>query len=232
MSAILGVLWGVTTFLGGLVVRLGLLVLAVAALLLPVAVVLGTVRLVQAVRPRVRGLRRTGHVLYRPGARYAASHTWLVREGGRLTVGLDGVAQQILPWALAVQLPRPGDVLAEGQVAAVVACGGLDARIAAPVGGRVVAVNAEVQRDPSLVKEDGYGRGWLFALEPSDARWSTLPGGERARAWMTDESERLDRFLEGRVGFAGRIARTGPGPVERPLAGAAWRDLTDAFLHA
>ena len=230
MEAIVVTLTGAAVFLVGLLARLGLLVLVVAGLLVPVALVLGAIRIYQVVRPRLQGLRRTGQVLYKPGIRYSAGHTWIEREGKRLRVGLDGVAQAILPWALAVELPRPGDELVEGQVAAIISCGGVEARIAAPLSGRVVALNAEVSRDPSLVKEDGYGRGWLFAMEPSDARWSTLPSGEAAQAWMKDESERLNRFLEDWLGDDGLAARSGPAP--KPMAYTDWRDLTHAFLHA
>jgi glycine cleavage system H lipoate-binding protein len=226
----IGVLQTVGAFLGGLVMRLGVVLLVMAAFLVPVALVLGAVRVWRVLRPAARGLRRAGHVLYRPGVRYAAGHTWVEREANRVKVGVDGVVQEILPWALAVELPRPGQLLAEGEVAAVISCGNDVARIAAPIAGRVVAVNAEVERDPSLVKEDGYGRGWLFAIDPVDARWSTLPSGDLAREWMMQESDRLDRFLETRLGFAGMAARTGPAPQVLPTSD--WRDLTRSFLHA
>jgi len=231
MSAtMLGLLQAVGIFLGGLVVRLGVVALVVAGLLAPVALVLGAVRLGRALLPLTKGLRRAGHVLYRPGVRYSAGHTWIEREGSRIKVGLDGVAQEILPWALCVDLPRPGQRLAEGEVAAIISCGRDEARITAPVAGHVVAVNAEVERDPSLVKEDGYGRGWLFALEPLDGRWSTLPAGETARAWLAGESERLDRFLEAHLGCSERAARAGPAPQVLPPG--EWRELTTTFLHA
>ena len=230
MSAIVGVLVTIAIFLLGLLARLGLVVLVVVILLVPVALALGATRAVHVVRTRLRGLRRAGRILFKPGVRYSAGHTWVEREGRRLRIGIDGVAQEILPWALAVELPRPGAVLAEGQVAAVISCGGMEARIASPVSGQVVAVNAEVQRDASLVKGDGYGRGWLFAVDPVDARWSTLPAGDTAREWMRGESERLDRFLEHRLGYAGLASRA--GLAARSLAGADWRALTDAFLHA
>jgi len=230
MSAILGILQTLAAFLGGLLLRLGVVVLIAAALLAPVALVLGAVRIYRVLRPTVRGLRRAGHVLYKPGARYAAGHTWLEREGSRVKIGIDGVAQEILPWALAVELPRPGAEVAEGEVAAVISCGGVEARITAPLAGRVVAINAEVERDPSLVKEDGYGRGWLFAVEPHDGRWSTLPAGEVARDWLEGESDRLDRFLEARLGDTGLASRSGPAP--QMLVGGDWCDLTQAFLHA
>jgi len=231
MSAtFIGVLQVAATFLGGLLVRLGVVLLVVVALLVPVALVLGAIRLGRALLPATRGLRRAGHVLYRPGVRYSAGHTWIERESSRVKVGIDGVAQEILPWALSVELPRPGQSLAEGEVAAIISCGSDQARIAAPVAGRVVAVNAEVERDPSLVKEDGYGRGWLFAVEPLNAGWSNLPSGSLAREWMTRESERLDQFLETRLGFMGLAARAGPAP--QVLLPGDWRELTRSFLHS
>jgi glycine cleavage system H lipoate-binding protein len=230
MSAILASVSGLAVFVLGMLARLGLLVAVVAALLVPVALVMGAARLYQLARPRLRGLRRAGRVLYRPGVRYAAGHTWVEREGGRLRIGLDGVAQAILPWALSVELPRRGARLVEGEVAAVISCGAFEARVAAPVTGTVVAVNAEVERAPALVKDDGYGRGWLLAIEPADARWSTLPAGPVAQVWLQAESERLDRFLEDRLGFAGAATRSGPAP--KPMAPQDWRDLTAAFLHA
>src|SRR6266568_1070244 len=231
MSAtMLGLLQAVGIFLGGLVVRLGVVALVVAGLLAPVALVLGAVRLGRALLPLTKGLRRAGHVLYRPGVRYSAGQTWIEREGSRIKVGLDGVAQEILPWALCVELPQPGQRLAEGQVAAVISCGRDEARITSPLAGRVVAVNAELVRNPSLVKEDGYGRGWLFAVEPADARWSTLPGGAAARAWLAGESDRLDGFLEAHLGYSGMAERSGPAP--QVLPSGEWRELTTAFLHA
>jgi len=217
-------------FLLGLLLRMGVVVLFVAAILMPVVFVLGLVRLYRILRPALRGLRRAGSALYKPGLRYAEGHTWVEREEGRLKVGLDGVAQEILPWALAVRLPRPGAVLAEGETLAVVSCGATEARFASPVAGTVLEVNPEVVRDPSLVKEDGYGRGWLVALSPADTRWSTLPAGNAARRWIEAESLRLDEFLEERLGFEGLAARAGPAP--KLLVGDDWRDLMRSFLRA
>jgi glycine cleavage system H lipoate-binding protein len=226
----IGTLQAIGVFLLGLAARVGVVLLVMALLASPALLWLAGRWVWQRLRPRMQGLRRAGHALYSPDARYAAGHTWLAREGSALKVGIDGVAQELLPWALAVELPKPGAKLHEGDVAAVVSVGGQEARIAAPVSGRVVKVNAEVARDPSLMKEDGYGRGWLFAIEPFDARWSTLPAGEQARIWLARESERLDLFLEERLGFAGLAARRGPAPPALPKAD--WEDLTRSFLHA
>lgn len=77
MAALLDILTGVAIFAAGLAVRLGLLLLVVVALLVPVALGLGAVRLYQLLRPRLQGLRRAGRVLYKPGVRYSAGHTWV-----------------------------------------------------------------------------------------------------------------------------------------------------------
>ena len=74
MSAtFIGVLQVAATFLGGLLVRLGVVLLVVVALLVPVALVLGAIRLGRALLPATRGLRRAGHVLYRPGVRLGSN---------------------------------------------------------------------------------------------------------------------------------------------------------------
>ena len=229
MSGIMDFIGQAGIFLVAFALRIGLVLLVVAALLAPVALVLWFARLWRSAAPFARGLRRIGHVLYKPGLRYAAGHTWLEREGGRVKIGVDGVAQEILPWVIDLELPAPGAVLSEGEVAAVLSCGATEARIAAPIAGKVVAVNAEAKRDPSLVKNDGFGRGWLLAIEPADARWSTLPAGEVARHWMEGEAARLERFLEDRLGLGWIERRSGAAPTV--IAGADWLALTHAFLH-
>src|SRR5512144_886425 len=116
MSGVVEFAQSAGAFLAGLIVRLGIVALFALALLAPVAVALGAVRLWRHARSAARGLRRVGGVLYKPGPRYAAGHTWVERDGERLKVGLDGVAQELLPWALAVQLPRVGARLREGEI--------------------------------------------------------------------------------------------------------------------
>ncbi len=229
MSALSDALQGVAAILVVLVTRLGLVAAIAAVILAPVALVLGARRLWLAWRARARGLRRVGELLYRPDCRYAPGHTWVESRGGCARVGIDGLAQQILPWALAVTLPRPGDVLVAGQSAAIISCGEVEARVASPLSGKVVAVNSALLRMPSLVKDDGFGEGWLFAVEPSDSRWSVLAAGEAARSWMRSEAQRLRRMYEVRIGPVWRSVLRGPAPMVTP---DLWAELTREFLRA
>ncbi len=232
MDAIVGTLQAIGIFLVGLVARVGLVLAVIAVLLVPVGLGVAATRLWGGVRRRALGLAPAGGVLYRKGLYYAPGHTWLKPEGPRLKVGIDDLAQRILPWAVSVELPEPGRVVRAGDPVAIISAGAQEALIAAPVDGTVVAVNAAVARDPSLVKRDGYSRGWLFAIAPKDERWLSLPSGEPARRWLGSESARFTRFLEHQLGIATADGGEFVAPPPALLGPEQWRALTTAFLSA
>jgi glycine cleavage system H protein len=219
MNAILEILTAVGVFVGGLAARLGIVVAVMLALLVPVLLVAGAVRAFQAVRLRALGYRSAGGLRFRAGLLYAPTHTWIRPEGERLRVGLDDLAQRLLPWAVAVELPRAGRKVREGEPVAVISSGGREARIAAPVSGTIVAVNPEVAREPTLVKSENYGRGWIFLVEPDARSWKSLPAGER-----------LSRFFEQNLGYAAADGGELVGPPPSLLGDPQWKALTKAFL--
>jgi glycine cleavage system H lipoate-binding protein len=230
METIIGILETLGVFVAGTVARVGLVLAVVALLLLPV-VAFGTVRrAVASVVRRVRGLQPAGNLVFDPALRYAPGHTWLREKGQRLEIGIDDLAQRILPWAVGVQLPQPGSRVRAGATAAIISCGDREARIASPVDGRVVAVNGAVARDPSLVKRAAYGHGWLYAVEPEGGAWSALPTGEAARAWLRGEDERLARRLEHQLGIAAADGGEWIAPPHTFLTRDEWQQLARAFL--
>ena len=232
MSAIVGILQTVGVFLLGVVARFGLVLLVLAAILVPVAIALGAARGVGWARRRLSGLRRAGGALFRDDVRYAPGHTWVAREGTTEKVGVDGLVQRMLPWVVGLTLPEPGAVVKEGDVVATLSSGAGELKITAPVSGRVLSVNVAAARQPSLVKDEGYGKGWLFALEPVDARFATLLAGEVAREWLTAESHRFDRFVESRLGVAHADGGAFVLPPASLLDGRGWDEVSRAFLGA
>jgi glycine cleavage system H lipoate-binding protein len=148
-------------------------------------------------------------------------------------VGIDDLVQRILPWAVAVRLPQPGTHVRAGAVAAVISCGDREARITSPVDGTVTSVNGAVARDPALVKRESYGRGWLFAVDPSDGRWQALPSGEAARAWLKGEEQRLERRIELQLGVAAADGGEWVAPPHTFLSRDEWEQLARSVLsHA
>jgi glycine cleavage system H protein len=230
MDAILGILETTGVFVAGLVARVGLVLAVVALLLLPFLAFAALRRGFEWVRRRVRGLEPAGKLVFDPTYRYAPGHTWLKQEGRRVRIGIDDLAQRILPWAVAVQLPHPGARVRAGATAAVISCGDREARIVSPIDGTVVAVNGAVARDPSLVKREAYARGWLFIVEPADHRWANLPTGDTAREWLSHEDERLVRRLELQLGVAAADGGDWVAPPHTFLTLDEWQSLARSFL--
>jgi glycine cleavage system H lipoate-binding protein len=223
--AVSTVLEAVGSFVLGLAARLGLFFVAGVALLAPALL------LALAWRGLSRGGGRRG---VRPGTRFAPGHTWLAPHGARgaLAVGLDDVAERILPSATALELPAAGMEVHRGDPIAVIRAGRRAIRIGAPVDGTIVGVNRRVRRSPGLVKEDPYGRGWLFLIAPRDDGWTRLPEGELGVAWVVSERRRLARFVEEELGLAAADGGELVAPGPALLGEEGWRRIVAAFLAA
>ena len=100
---------------------------------------------------------------------YAPTHEWArLDDDGRVVVGISDYAQEQLGDVVYVELPELGQDVAAAEESAVVESVKAASDIYAPVSGTVVALNDALSDAPELVNEDPYGRGWFFAIEPSD----------------------------------------------------------------
>jgi glycine cleavage system H lipoate-binding protein len=231
MTAILDTLTAIGVFSAGLVARIGIVLVIMAALMVPVMLVVGGIKAFAALKLWFQGYRSAGTLKFRAGLQYAPGHTWLKEEGSSLKVGLDDLAQRILPWTVAVELPSPGQVVKEGEPVAMLSCGGRNVRVAAPVAGRILSVNQDVKREPTLAKSENYGGGWLFAIEPANQEWKKLPFGDRARSWLRAEGERLELFYETQLGLAAADGGELIGSPDTLLTDPQWKALTRSFLR-
>ena len=101
--------------------------------------------------------------------RYASSHEWArLEEDGTVTVGITDHAQDALGDVVFVELPEVGTTLAAGDDAGVVESVKAASDIYAPLGGEVIAVNAQLEDEPETVNSDPYNDGWFFKLQPED----------------------------------------------------------------
>jgi glycine cleavage system H lipoate-binding protein len=182
---------------------------------------------------RERTLARVGNLLYKEGAYYAPNHTWLApRSAGDFDVGIDDIARKIIPGSSSVDLPRPGARFHKGDPIAVVRAGGREVMISAPLDGEVTRVNSAVERDPALVRDEAYGRGWLFSFAPADAGYLRFPSGYEAAGWLAREKARLSTFIETELGIAAADGGELTTPVPAALGEEGWRKVVATFLHA
>jgi glycine cleavage system H protein len=113
---------------------------------------------------------------------YTESHEWVSKEpNGNSRIGISDHAQEALGDLVFVELPVVGDEINQGDQCAVVESVKAASDIYAPVSGKVVAVNEDLDADPALINADPYGDGWLFELELSDSE--ELEGLKDAEAY-------------------------------------------------
>ena len=102
--------------------------------------------------------------------KYAASHEWVRNEGdGTVTVGITDHAQDLLGDMVFVELPDVDDEVSTGDDICVAESVKAASDIYAPVSGKVIAVNEDLEDAPELVNSDAFGDGWLFKIQMADA---------------------------------------------------------------
>jgi glycine cleavage system H protein len=231
MDTLMSALESGTVLVAGLAIRVGLLLLVLAVLSVPVYLFLAGSRGLDALRRRIGGVVKVGHLFWSDSVYYGPGHTWARRTGTRkVVVGIDDLAQRLFSAPTGLKLPAPGTVVRAGEPVGEIRTPGRRAAIVSPVAGTVTRVNESVRENTTLVHRDPYARGWLFAVTPSDTAFEKLPTGAKARNWMWDEGHRLARFYEAQLGAA---AADGGEYVTHPpelLRDEQWQLLTKEFL--
>lgn len=101
--------------------------------------------------------------------KYTDSHEWVRLDAdGNATVGITHHAQDLLGDLVFVEPPKIGRKLRKGEECGVVESVKAASDIFAPIGGEVVAVNAELETAPEKINQDAY-QAWMFKLKPADA---------------------------------------------------------------
>ena len=100
---------------------------------------------------------------------YTIEHEWMRLKDNRATIGITDFAQGQLGDVVFVELPAEGTKLTKGNTFGVVESVKTVSDVYAPVGGKVVAVNTDLESQPELVNSDPYGKGWMIEIEFSSS---------------------------------------------------------------
>ncbi len=97
---------------------------------------------------------------------YAKTHEWSRKEDeNRVRLGITSHAQSQLGDVVYVELPALGRILKAGEACAVIESVKAAYDVYAPVSGKVIEINNDLEGNPQLVNEDPYGKGWFFVIE-------------------------------------------------------------------
>ena len=102
---------------------------------------------------------------YPADLRYTKEHEWARVEGTRARVGITTYAQEQLGDVVFVELPKAGTTVTQMQAFGVVESVKAVSDLFAPLSGEVVEVNAELVKQPELVNQDPYGKGWMLVIQ-------------------------------------------------------------------
>ena len=175
----------------------------------------------------VEGFLVPEQMAYHPG------HGWALRERRNLVrVGVDEFAAALIGRAEKLELPKPGQWIRQGQKAWGFYRNGEKADMVSPTEGEVVEINSELLNNPSLLRQDPYGKGWLATIHVPDEENTArnMVPKSLVRNWMRESVERL---YARQPQLAGAVAADGGRPAEDLLAGMPnlnWKETTGEFF--
>ena len=110
---------------------------------------------------------QVGKYEIKEGLFYIDSHEWVKIEGNIATVGISDYAQQELGDVAFIELPDAGkEVSKGGDMCEIESVKAVDT-IKAPVSGKVVENNSELESSAEKINADPYG-AWIAKIEMSD----------------------------------------------------------------
>ena len=103
--------------------------------------------------------------------RYTKEHEWIAElSSTKFRIGITDYAQSALGDIVYIQLPKIGSEVKANSVCGEVESTKSVSEIYAPISGKVVAVNNNVDSKPEIINSDPYGEGWIVEIEISSIK--------------------------------------------------------------
>lgn len=100
--------------------------------------------------------------------RYTKEHEWVSElSPTKFRVGITDYAQSALGDIVYIQLPKSGSEVKANSVCGEVESTKSVSEIYAPISGKVVAINNNLDSKPETINSDPYGAGWIVEIEIS-----------------------------------------------------------------
>ena len=105
----------------------------------------------------------------RTDRRYTRDHEWAKQDGSEVIVGITPFAVEQLGDITMVNFDvGEGDLIEGGKAFGTVESVKTVSDLIAPISGKVVRLNGDLDGQPELVNDDCWEKGWMLVLEPSN----------------------------------------------------------------
>ena len=101
----------------------------------------------------------------RDDLKYTENHEWAKIQGDKVVVGITDHAQSELTDIVFIELPEVGKEVKKGEDLCVVESVKSVSEIYAPLSGKVIKINDQLEDAPESVNSSPYEEGWLVELE-------------------------------------------------------------------
>ena len=119
--------------------------------------------------------------------RYSKEHEWVKIEGGTARIGITHFAQAELGDIVFVELPQIGDELKRDQPFGSVESVKTVSELYAPISGKVIEVNTELEDSPEHVNESPYEQAWMVVIEsPNETEIGELMTAEQYKEMINE----------------------------------------------
>ncbi|HLR68629.1 glycine cleavage system protein GcvH [Virgibacillus alimentarius] len=99
---------------------------------------------------------------------YSEEHEWVKKEGDKVRIGITDFAQSELGDIVFVELPEEGDDIEADEPFGSVESVKTVSELYAPISGKVVEINEDLEDSPEFVNESPYEKAWMIVVEPSN----------------------------------------------------------------
>lgn len=99
--------------------------------------------------------------------KYSEEHEWVKEENGNYRIGITHFAQSELGDIVFVELPEVGDDVTADEPFGSVESVKTVSELYAPISGKVLEVNEDLEDSPEFVNESPYEKAWMIVVEPS-----------------------------------------------------------------
>jgi glycine cleavage system H lipoate-binding protein len=159
-------------------------------------------------------------------------HAWArVEQGGRVRIGLDDFSMKLFGPVDKIDLPLTGEEIKFSEAGLAFNRKGKEASVLSPMSGITTAVNYQITKEPTVLKEEPYNEGWLMVIEPTDMKknLTDLLYGKETINWLHTEHQRLVEMIS-EVG----MTYADGGPIDDVFGNVpdlGWEKLTREFLR-
>ena len=99
---------------------------------------------------------------------YTNDHEWIKIEENQAIIGITDFAQSELGDIVFIEFPDVGDTFQKGDTIGTIEAVKTVADLYAPISGKILELNLELDDNIELINSDPLGKGWLIKMELSN----------------------------------------------------------------